>query len=147
MSNLFTQLNQEAQKQKQALNKSSGQKQIDTKSDSDATASRKDAVASPIDISGSHKLDKQLLVEVIQELSQAPTLNSAISLRLNADEKEFIEDFILVTLRREKLQGHQVSIAKLMRYALSYLLLKHREEFVDLLKTALKPDDSRSIFK
>ncbi len=89
----------------------------------------------------------QLLVEVIQELSQAPTLNSAISLRLNADEKEFIEDFILVTLRREKLQGHQVSIAKLMRYALSYLLLKHREEFVDLLKTALNPDDSQSIFR
>jgi len=38
----------------------------------------------------------------------------------------------------------KVSIAKLMRYALTYLLLKHQQEFVEVLKKTLMKKESGS---
>ena len=84
---------------------------------------------------------------VVTELVDATTLPNAISVRLNENEKEFIDDFILDTLRKVGLQGHQVSMAKLMRYSLAYLLLRHQNAFVGVLKQAFLRKGESNLFK
>ena len=52
-----------------------------------------------------------------------------------------------ITLRKAGLQGHQVSMAKLMRYSLAYLLLRHQDEFVDVLKKTFLKKGESNLFK
>ena len=85
--------------------------------------------------------------EIVAELSRAEVLPNAISIRMSADEKKYVDDFILDTLRKEKLQGPEVSIAKLMRYSLTYLLLNHQKEFIEILKKTLIKKDSGRLFQ
>jgi len=92
-------------------------------------------------------LDEKLMGEIIAELSRAQVLPNALSIRMSAEEKQYVDDFILDTLRKEKLHGPEVSIAKLMRYALAYLLLKHQAEFIDVLKKTLIKKDSGRLFQ
>ncbi len=153
MSGIFSKLiTQEAEKQQQTIKQA--KTQPDPERASDATASRIDATASQQDakkptttIVDKFSLDSALMSTIISELSDARTLSSAISVRMTQEEKAHIDDFILDTLRREKLQGHEVSIAKLMRYALVYMLLKHQTEFVEVLKTTLTKDETGKLFQ
>ncbi len=152
-------MTQEVKNQTQALKKA--KKQTDPQSDSDAAASLPDASPSLSAAKTSRAtpkpqsnpvvdqfvLDDSLMKQIITELSDAKVLNSAISIRMSEEEKEFVDDFILVTLRKEKLQGHEVSIAKLMRYALAYLLLRHKHTFVEVLKAALLKKESGKLFQ
>src|SRR5262245_13710578 len=119
MSNLFTQIRTAAAQQQQVLKHSN---QTDPEKYSDAMASKTDANPSQTSEQNNLGLDPSLMSEIVDSLANAKTLPNAISIRMTEEEKEFIDDFILVTLRKERLQGHQVSIAKLMRYALIYLL-------------------------
>lgn len=160
MSGIFNQLmTQEVAKQQQAIKKS---KELnDPQSDSDATTSHSDAATSDaVTITSQNNLktksklnedkyllDDALMREIIAELSDAKVLPNAISIRMTEEEKAYVDDFILDTLRKEKLQGHEVSIAKLMRYALTYLLLKHQQEFVSVLKKTLIKKESRKLFQ
>jgi len=153
MSGIFSQLiTQEAEKQQQTIKKAKTQHDPDRASDAtpsrtDATASQQDANKPTTTIVDKFSLDSALMSTIISELSDAKTLSSAISVRMTQEEKAHIDDFILDTLRREKLQGHEVSIAKLMRYALVYILLKHQKEFVEVLKTTLTKDEAGKLFQ
>ena len=152
-------MTQEVAKQQQAIKKS--KEHSDPHSNSDATASQQDAATSHTTIGASQNsvkikskqnvekylLDDALMREIIAELSDAKVLPNAISIRMTEEEKAYVDDFILDTLRREKLQGHEVSIAKLMRYALTYLLLRHQEEFVAVLKKTLIKKESGKLFQ
>lgn len=152
-------MTQEAEKQRQAIQKVKEQNDVD--STSDATASQQDAATSQINKDTSLPkqkaqtkppitttvLDEKLMGEIVAELSRSEVLPNAISIRMTAEEKQYVDDFILDTLRREKLHGPEVSIAKLMRYALAYLLLKHHTEFVEVLKTTLIKKDSGRLFQ
>lgn len=152
-------MTQEAEKQRQAIQKV---KEVnDTESTSDAVASQQDAITSqPADNKSlpiqrtqtkatitATTLDEKLMGEIIAELSRAEVLPNALSIRMSAEEKQYVDDFILDTLRKEKLQGPEVSIAKLMRYALAYLLLNHQAEFIGVLKKALIKKDSGRLFQ
>ena len=167
MSGIFNKLvTQQVEEQKKALEESKKQNDIDGRSDAtasqqDATTSRKDSKTSPtnqtpaqttprtqnVTKSDHSVLDESLMGEIVTELSGAEIRPNAISIRMSADEKAYIDDFILDTLRKQKLQGPEVSIAKLMRYALTYLLLKHQQEFVDVLKKTLIKKDSGRLFQ
>ncbi len=167
MSGIFNKLmTQQVEEQKKALEESKKQSDID--SSSDAVTSQQDATTSQPtvgtsqttprsdQVTSSHKivtksapsmLDKSLMREIVAELSRAKVLPSAISIRMSVDEKEYVDDFILDTLRKEKVQGPDVSIAKLMRYALAYLLLRHRQEFIGVLKKTLIKKNSGRLFQ
>jgi hypothetical protein len=160
MSGIFNQLmTQEAEKQKQAIQKV--KEHSDTESSSDATASQQDSTTSQITKETSPAkqkaqtkatiavtiLDEKLMAEIVAELSRAEVLPNAISIRMTGEEKQYVDDFILDTLRREKLQGPEVSIAKLMRYSLTYLLLNHQKEFIEVLKKTLIKKDSGRLFQ
>jgi len=160
MSGIFNQLmTQEVAKQQQAIKKS--KEQNEPQNHSDATTSQRDATTSDMSADASqhsaktktkpntdkYLLDDSLMHEIIAELSDAKVLPNAISIRMTEEEKVYVDDFILDTLRKEKLQGHEVSIAKLMRYALTYLLLKHQQEFVQVLKKTLTKKESGKLFQ
>ena len=153
MSGIFSKLiTQEAEKQQQTIKKAKTQPDPDRSSDAtasriDATASQQDAKKPTTIIVDKFSLDSALMSTIINELSDARTLSSAISVRMTQEEKAHIDDFILDTLRREKLQGQEVSMAKLMRYALVYILLKHQKEFVEVLKTTLTRDETGKLFQ
>lgn len=152
-------MTQEAEKQRQAIQKVKEQNDVD--STSDATASQQDATTSPTSkdtslpkqktqtkpASPPTVLDEKLMGEIVAELSRSEVLPNAISIRMTAEEKQYVDDFILDTLRKKKLHGPEVSIAKLMRYSLAYLLLKHHTEFVEVLKTTLMKKDSGRLFQ
>lgn len=160
MSGIFNQLmTKQVEEQQKAIKKA--KEQNDTQSNSDATASQQDVAASHTDIEMLHSTTKappkantaklafneSLMGEIVAELSRAEILPNAISIRMSADEKKYVDDFILDTLRREKLQGPEVSIAKLMRYSLTYLLLNHQKEFIEILKKTLIKKDSGRLFQ
>ena len=160
MSGIFNQLmTQQVEEQQKAIKKA--KEQNDTQNNSDATASQQDATASPIDTQTLQSTTKaqtkvntakltfneSLMGEIVAELSRAEILPNAISIRMSADEKKYVDDFILDTLRREKLQGPEVSIAKLMRYSLTYLLLNHQKDFIEILKRTLIKKDSGRLFQ
>jgi len=167
MSGIFNKLmTQQVEEQKKALEES--KKQYDADSSSDAVASQQDATTSQPAVDTSQTtpksdpitpnprkvtksdpsmLDMSLMRQIVTELSRAEVQPNAISIRMSVDEKEYIDDFILDTLRKEKLQGPDVSIAKLMRYGLAYLLLRHRQEFIDVLKKTLIKKDSGRLFQ
>ena len=160
MSGIFNQLlTKQVEDQQKAIKKA--KEQNDTQNHSDATASQQDAVASPIDVDilqskakaqlkinvAKLAFNESLMSEIVAELSRAEVLPNAISIRMGADEKKYVDDFILDTLRKEKLQGPEVSIAKLMRYSLTYLLLNHQKEFIEILKKTLIKKDSGRLFQ
>jgi hypothetical protein len=149
MSNIFAQLQQEATRQSTQLKQPVPAETTapDPLRHSDAVASGRDAAPSQSKSQKAVAFDKRLMRRVVTELVDATTLPNAISIRLSENEKAFIDDFILDTLRKVGLQGHQVSMAKLMRYSLAYLLLRHQDEFVDVLrKTFLRKGES-NLFK
>lgn len=149
MSNLFAQLQQEATKQESQLRQAKlpDATANDAVRHSDAMASQSDATASDHKQLAVDLQDDHLLQRIVAELSEATVLPNAISIRLNQNEKEFIDDFIHITLRKAGLQGPQVSIAKLMRYSLAYLLLRHQEGFVDALKAVISKKQESNLFK
>ena len=149
MSNIFAQLQQEAARQTTQLKQPVPTETTspDPLRHSDAVASAPDAVPSQTKSQKAVALDKRLMRRVVTELVDATTLPNAISIRLNENEKEFIDDFILVTLRKAGLQGHQVSMAKLMRYSLAYLLLRHQDELTDLLTKTFAKKGESNLFK
>jgi hypothetical protein len=146
MSGIFSQLlTKESEQQRQVVKEARNKN--DTKNSSDAPASKGDAATSDSNHQNVPRLDASLMSEIVTSLADAKTLPNAISIRMTEDEKEYIDDFILGTLRKERLQGHEVSIAKLMRYALIYLLFRHQKEFVEVLKQSLIKEESRRLFK
>lgn len=90
-------------------------------------------------------LDIEKLKTVIKSLSEIPTSAFTTPIRLSAQEKKDVEDFIFMTLRQNGLQGNQVSISKLMRYCLRYMMKIHEPELVQALKEALEKDTSLPI--
>ena len=93
----------------------------------------------------SQQLDSEKLRLIIQQISQMPTNSNGLNVRMSAQEMQDIEDFVLGTLRKEGLKGNDVSIAKLMRYALRYMFRVHQKEFVAALREALKVEETLSI--
>lgn len=74
-----------------------------------------------------------------------PTNSNGLNVRMSEQEMQDIEDFILITLRKQGLRGYDVSIAKLMRYALRYMFRVHEKEFIFALKQTLQTEETLSI--
>ena len=91
------------------------------------------------------KLDMDKLKIVIEELSTMPTNYNGLNVRMSEQETQDIEDFVMITLRKQGLRGYDVSIAKLMRYALRYMFRVHEKEFITALKQVLKTEETLSI--
>ena len=83
------------------------------------------------------ELDMQKLQTIIQELSSIKVDSERVSIRMSAVEKLEIEDFIFGHLRAKGLQGKQVSISRIMRYAIRYFIKVHPQVFEESLKSAL----------
>lgn len=90
-------------------------------------------------------LDLDKLKIIIEELSQMPTKSNGLNVRMSDQEMQDIEDFVLITLRKQGLRGYEVSVAKLMRYALRYMFRVHEKEFISALKQVLKTEETLSI--
>lgn len=142
MSKLFSELNQEAKRQQALLNQQSI-KLLQT----DIAQSVRDVPTSEsekVNKGSSAEIQPQKLQTIITELSQIPVAPPT-TVRLSEIEKRDLEDFILDTLRKKGLQGQAVSGAKLMRYALRYMMKVHTKEFVEALQVALKQEEKLSI--
>jgi hypothetical protein len=138
--------------------------------DQDQTKRKNDVVTSQSDITTSHvdvttptietleddytlqsqsenqgRLDIEKLQTVIKSLSEIPYSAFTTPVRLSNQEKKDIEDFIFITLRKNDLQGNAVSISKLMRYCLRYMMKIHEDEFIEALKKALRKDTTLPI--
>lgn len=74
-----------------------------------------------------------------------PTNYNGLNVRMSEQETQDIEDFVMITLRKQGLRGYDVSIAKLMRYALRYMFRVHEKEFITALKQVLKTEETLSI--
>lgn len=164
MSNLFTQLSQAAEQQRQEVHESRNKRKMadsqketiavkqddhkelnnteknvsshsePTSSPSDATKSKENKTTEKAEV-----FDDNLMIEIIKELSIAKD-NYSTTLRISPEEKKFSEDFIHVDLRRKDVEGNGVSKSKLMRYAFTYVMLKHRKDFLNALVAALKEE-------
>jgi hypothetical protein len=168
MSSLFKQISQEAAQQRSAVQEiaepSAQQIKPDPVSSSpevlaqspstpnkpqDTVPAKKVApqrgTVAPRDGTNSPQLDSEKLRLIIQQIAQMPTNSNGLNVRMSAQEMQAIEDFVLGTLRKEGLKGHDVSIAKLMRYALRYMFRVHQKEFVAALREALKVEETLSI--
>ncbi len=168
MSSLFKQISQEAAQQRAAVQKSAEPRAPQIKSESVVDSPEAIAHNTPVQIKPKNKasikkvapqhgtvapqsgtdsphLDSGKLRLIIQQISQMPTNSNGLNVRMSAQEMQDIEDFVLVTLRQEGLRGHDVSIAKLMRYALRYMFRVHQKEFVTALCEALKIEETLSI--
>jgi hypothetical protein len=164
MSNLFTQLSQVAEQQRQEVHESRNKRKIaDSQKETVAVkqddhkelnntknnvSSHSEPTSSPSDITKSKGdksaeqagvFDDNLMIEIIKELSIAKD-NYSTTLRISPEEKKFSEDFIHVDLRRKDVEGNGVSKSKLMRYAFTYVMLKHRKDFLNALVAALKEE-------
>jgi hypothetical protein len=138
MSNLFTELTNEAARQQKSVE--------DQKAQSETTQT--DTATSPTDIANRRRLqtlDESKLKTIIGELSEIGVSTHGTPVRLSEAEKRDIEDFIYITLRQKGIEGKGVSGAKLMRYALRYLMKVHEQEFINALAEALKKDNKLSI--
>ena len=82
-------------------------------------------------------IDAESLEVIIKSLSEIKTGTFTTPIRLSEQEKKDIEDFIYIKLRKKGLQGKNVSISKLMRFCLRYMLKIHEEELVNSLQKAL----------
>ena len=136
MSKLFSDLSQEAEKQQKMLTKQ-------TKNDKPS-----DVAVSDTDVGNrrrSVKMHSDKLQTIIAELSEISVSTNGTPVRLSAAEKQDIEDFIYITLRKKGLQGKAVSSAKLMRYALRYMIKVQPKAFVAALAEALTKEEKLSI--
>ena len=136
MSKLFSDLNQEAEKQQEMLTK---QAMNNTQSD---------IAVSDTDVGNrrrSVKMNQDKLQTIIAELSEIRVSTNGTPVRLSTAEKQDIEDFIYITLRKKGLQGKAVSSAKLMRYALRYMIKVQPKAFVDALAESLTKEEKLSV--
>ena len=91
------------------------------------------------------RIDLDKLRTVIEEIAAVKTNAYGFSVRMSQREQADIEEFILDTLRKEGIKGYEVSIAKLMRYAMRYMFRVHPQEFVTALRAALEVEETLSI--
>ena len=166
MSDLFTQLSQAAKQQQQELQESRSKRETDDLqtettprskierrkqeivSPENKVSSQREPASSHSDVTKSksegtinqvENFDDELMIQIVKELSIAKD-NYSTTLRISPEEKKFSEDFIHVDLRRKDVEGNGVSKSKLMRYAFTYVMLKHRKEFLNALVAALKEE-------
>lgn len=90
-------------------------------------------------------IDIAKLKTIVEEISQIETKRDGLNVRLSDQESLDIEEFILDKLRKSGLKGHDVSAAKLMRYAFRYISRVHEKEFIKALESALKAESNLSI--
>ena len=138
MSKLFSQLHKEADKQQESVQKQKGQSEpaeTGTATSPTGTANRRRL----------QTVDEDKLRTIISELSEIGVSHHGTPVRLSEAEKRDIEDFIYITLRQKGIEGKKVSGAKLMRYALRYMMKVHPEAFIQALSEALKKDETLSI--
>lgn len=141
MSKLFSELTQEAQAQQEILSKQAVDiKKTDTATSVSDTANRR--LSKKVQ---SNNLQTDKLQTIIAELSEISVATHGTPVRLSTTEKQDIEDFIYVTLRKKGLQGKSVSGAKLMRYALRYMIKVQPDVFVAALAEALTKEEKLSI--
>ena len=162
MSNLFKELTKEAENQQKFLQKQqesptdaampdTDAAMPDTDAampDTDAAMPDTDAAMPDTDAGSQHQvktLDHEKLKIIISELSALNVYGNSTSVRLSKTERQDIQDFVHITLRKNGIDGKSVSGAKLMRYALRYMIKVHKEEFIDALSEVLKENNSLSI--
>ena len=121
------------------------------KENSDIVTSQRHNVTSDSDVTTSHEvafttnLDMDKLQTVIKALSEIPTASQNVPVRLSDQERKDIDEFIHVTLRRKGITGHDVSVSKLLRYSLRYILKVHEKELLVSLVQALKKETTLPI--
>lgn len=145
MSSIFSELNKEAEQQQQSL---ANQQQKSAENQKPKRNKQIDVQTSPSDVPNRRRTetaDQEKLKIIITELSTIPVTSSNTPVRLSATEKQDIEDFIHGTLRKRGLRGKSVSGAKLMRYALRYMMKVKQKEFIDALEKTLKKEEKLSI--
>jgi hypothetical protein len=166
MSSLFKQISQEAAKQRQQLDPSAPEVQPESvaahqtpetpapasklvarkrSQSSSQKAAPQSGTTAPQSGTTNGSVDLKKLETIITQMSQIPVNSNGINVRVSSQEAQDIEEFIYGRLRQEGLKGYDVSIAKLMRYALRYLSRVHEDEFVKALKNALTADEKLSI--
>lgn len=137
MSKLFAELTKETEQQQKALVKHQDE---DNKST--------DVGTSVSDVGNRHlhdTIDAIKLQTIISELSEIKVSTYGAPVRISAAERQDIEDFIYITLRKKGLEGKAISSAKLMRYALRYLMKVHPKTFIEALIEALMKEENLSI--
>lgn len=139
MSKLFSELSKEAEKQQKTLQKRKHKK--DDRQTTDVPTSISDAGIRHQE----QTINTKKLKTIISELSEISVSTHGAPVRISEAEKQDIEDFIYITLRKKGINGKAVSSAKLMRYALRYLMIVHEKEFVATLAEALKKEEQLSI--
>lgn len=82
------------------------------------------------------KRDK--LAIIIDGISDIDTTGNVTPVRLSKQELSDVDDFINDRLRKKGVKGRAVSISKLARYALRYMLKVEDDLFLDVLITTLK---------
>jgi hypothetical protein len=135
---IFKELMEEQQKQEKSVR---GSKM-------NTLTAQKDEPTSVIDVSSTHHdittaggLHKDTMIKVVKSLSTASISTFGTPVRLNTKEKKEIEDFILIKLRSKGLEGKGISMGKLMRYALRYMIKAEEKAFTECLIEALKKND------
>lgn len=139
MSKLFSELAKETERQQETLKKHK---------DKDVANESGDVKTSVSDIGNRHQsdtIDKDKLGTIISELSEIKVSTYGTPVRLSEVERKDIDDFIYITLRKKGIGGKAVSSAKLMRYALRYLMKVHDKAFVETLVEALEKEERLSI--
>ena len=136
MSSLFKQISQEAEKQRQQVSEGSVPSLASAvttepslpaaepapaepnapfvEQEKNSTLTRKKVVpqpgaTAPQSPSGEPKLDIEKLKIIIEEISQMPINSNGLNVRMSQQEMADIEDFVLITLRKQGLKGYGVS--------------------------------------
>ncbi len=101
-----------------------------------------DVVTSHTDVTPAiNSINKTELLEIITKLSSASISTFGTPVRLNSKEKKEIEDFIHNKLRNKGVDVKGISMGKLMRYALRYMIKVEEKAFAECLIEALKRSD------
>lgn len=146
-----TQNNRETKRIVSPVNVVTSQRDIMT-SDTDIATSDSDVTTSHTDIMTSSRNKKRTTTKqtaihtdrlemIIKSLSDIKTSTFTTPIRLSEQEKRDVEDFIYIKLRKKGLQGKDVSISKLMRYCVRYMIKVHEEELVNSLQKVLAGDE------
>lgn len=93
------------------------------------------------DISNRYHIDVDILTRYINQMVNIDDIYITKLLRITASEDEVYDKFINRELRDLKLKGKYVSLNRLFRYALWYLLKEHKKEFITALQKALKKEE------
>lgn len=136
MSKIFSELTQEAKNQQKTLQSNNKiEEQTDIETSVSDVGNRRRIV----------EVQTDKLQTIIKELSQITVTEHGTPVRLSSIEKKDIEDYIFGVLRKKGVTGKAVSTAKLMRYALRYLMKVHEKEFTTALIEGLKKEEKLSI--